>query len=82
MKTKKIYCLQLLIDHPNGYLVKEWEAWFSKKPTTQNLMNYFEFEANDHESINKINELLAGKSVRIDVSVYMLEAIEKYTFEE
>jgi hypothetical protein len=65
-----------------GYLSEELEAWFSKKPTTKNLMDYFEVEANDHESINAISKLLAGESVKIDISVYRLEPMDEYTFEE
>ena len=83
MKSKKIYCLQLMVGwHDSGYRIEELEAWFSTKPTTKNLMDYFEVEANDQKSINAINKLLAGKLVKIDVSVYRLEPIEEYTFEE
>ena len=82
MKNKKIYCLNTIFEHNDGYEIEDLEAWFSNKPTIKNLMDYFEVEANDQKSINAINKLLAGKLVKIDVSVYRLEPIEEYTFEE
>jgi len=81
MKNKKIYCLNTIFEHNDGYEIEDLEAWFSNKPTIKNLMDYFELEATDHESINAISELLAGQSVYIDVSVYRLEPMDEYIFD-
>jgi hypothetical protein len=82
MKTKKIYCLNTILEHNDGYEIEDLEAWFSTKPTTKNLMDYFELEANHQKSVNKISKLLAGESVLIEFLMYRLEPMDECTFKE
>ena len=61
MKNKKIYCLNTILEHNDGYEIEELESWFSNKPTIKNLMDYFEIDDEDLLVIYDDLDLPVGK---------------------